>query len=168
MSAAGAAALPPDLAEGFSRIEVAFAAARAHPLSSRKTLLVAALLDNFCDQVFEALRFTAPARVFAAEDVLAFRERLRAEEPALGLVFELCAMAPDGPRLETRAVSVPIEDYEKLSIEDFMVSLYNANSVQRVMIVSPDGSARLAHEVLGAAVGYWRKGGAGERREVAE
>jgi hypothetical protein len=162
LSGADAAALPSELTETFGRIEAAFAVARAHPLSSRKTLLVAVLLDNFCDQAFEALRFAAPTRVFLAEDVLAFRERLRAEEPALGLIFDLCAGSPGGPRLETRAVRVPIEDYEKLSIEDFMVSLYNANTVQRVMIVSTDGSARLAHEVLGPALAYWRKAGPDE------
>ena len=133
-------------------IEAALAAARAHPLSSRKTLLVAVLLDNFCDQIFEALRRSASAQVFQAEDVLAFRERLRAQSPALGLIFDLCAIAPGGPRLEIRAVEVPIADYGGLSIEDFMVSLYNANTVQRVVIVSPDASQRLAHEVLGQAL----------------
>ena len=132
-------------------IEAALAAARAHPLSSRRTLLVAVLLDNFCDQAFEALRRSAPTRVFEAEDVLAFRERLRAQSPALGLIFDLCAITPDGPRLEIRAVEVPIADYGGLSIEDFMVSLYNANTVQRIVIILPDASQRLAHEVLGQA-----------------
>lgn len=148
--------MPQALADAFAQIEEAFAAARAHPLSSRKTLLVAVLVDNVCDHAFEALRWAAPARVFHAEDVLAFRARLRSEEPALGLIFDLCAAAPDGPRLETRAVAVPIEAYGRLSIEDFMVSLYNANTVQRVMIVAPGGVARLAHEVLGEAMAYLR------------
>lgn len=141
----------------FARVEEAFDAARVHPLSSRKTLLVAVLLDNFCDQAFDALRRSPPARVFDAEDVLAFRERLRAEEPALGLIFDLCASAPGGPRLETRAVAVPIEEYGGLSIEDYMVSLYNANTVQRVVIAVEDGPLQLAHEVLGKAMTYLNK-----------
>ena len=141
----------------FARLEEALVATRLHPLSSRKTLLAAVLLDNFCDQAFDALRRSAPARVFDAEDVLAFRERLRAQEPALGLIFDLCASAPAGPRLKTHAVAVPIEEYGGLSIEDFMVSLYNANTVQRVVLAMEDGSKQLAHEVLGKAMAYLSK-----------
>ena len=139
------------------RIEEALLAARVHPLSSRKTLLVAVLVDNFCDEIFAALRHEAPARVFFAEDVLAFRDRLGAEEPALRLVFDLCAFVPRGPRLETHAIAVPIEAYGELSIEDFMVSLYNANTVQRVVIVAEGGRASLAHEVLDDAIGYLKR-----------
>jgi hypothetical protein len=36
-----------------------------------------------------------------------------------------------------------------------MVSLYNDNSVQRVVIVLADGRAVAAHEVIGAAVEFW-------------
>lgn len=143
-----------DLASAFARIEAALCVARAHPLSSRKVLLVAVLLDNFCDQAFEALRGAAPAQVPFAEDVLAFREQLRVDEPALGLIFDLCALAPGGPRLVTRAIAVPIEDYCGLSIEDFMVSLYNANTVQRVVIASDGTAGRLAHAVLDEAMAY--------------
>ena len=142
---------------GFADIEAAFASARAHPLSSRKTLLVAVLLDNFCDQVFEALRRPAPDRIFATDDVLAFRQRLREEIPSLGLIFDLFAAEPGSPRLETRAVEVPIEAYGGLSIEDFMVSLYNGSTVQRVTIVLADGRMHLAHEVLAEAIGGLRK-----------
>ncbi|GLS19238.1 hypothetical protein GCM10007874_22550 [Labrys miyagiensis] len=141
----------------FARVAEALAVARAHRLSSRKTLLAAVLLDNFCDRAFEALRRSSPSRIFDAEDVLAFRERLRAEEPALGLIFDLCASAPGGPRLEIRAVAVPIEEYGRLSIEDYMVSLYNDNTVQRVVIAAGDGSMQLAHEVLGKAMAYLSK-----------
>jgi hypothetical protein len=96
--------------------------------------------------------------VFLAEDVLAFRARLKQESPALGLIFDLCASpAAGGPRLETRAVEVPIAEYHRLSIEDFMVSLYNRNTVQRVVIVSADGGMRLAHEVMDEALTWWRQ-----------
>jgi hypothetical protein len=141
----------------FARVEEAFGAVRSHPLSSRKTLLVAVLLDNFCDQAFDALRGSQPVRVFDAEDVLGFRQRLRAEEPALGPIFDLCASQPGGPRLEIRAVAVPIEKYGTLSIEDYMVSLYNDNTVQRVVIAAQDWPILVAHEVLGKAIAYLKK-----------
>ena len=38
-----------------------------------------------------------------------------------------------------------------------MVSLFNQNSVQRVVIVRRDGSTVLAHDILAAALEYWDK-----------
>ena len=145
------------LAEDFARIEAAYASALAHPLSSRKALLVAVLIENFADQAFEALRHSAPERVYAAEDVLAFRRLLLQEAPALGLLSELGSGRADAPRLETRSVEVPIADYPGLPVADYMVSLYNRNTVPRVLIVGPDGGARPAHEVLGEALAFWRE-----------
>ncbi|MDR3475448.1 MAG: hypothetical protein P4M09_27685 [Devosia sp.] len=150
--------MPNDLAAAFALIEAELAAASAHPLSTRKTLLVAVLIDNFADRAFAAWR-GLPERVFWTEDVLAFRDGLRERSPALGLIFELCALAPGGPRLETRAVEVPIADYHKLSIEDYMVSLYNRHTVQRVLITAPGDGDRPALEVLGEAVAWWRASG---------
>ena len=43
-------------------------------------------------------------------------------------------------RLVTEAVTVPIADYGSLSIEDFMVSLYNDHTVQRLRLALPDGT----------------------------
>jgi hypothetical protein len=148
----------PSLSGHFALIEAELAAVRAHPLSKRKTLLVAVLLDNFADRAFEAHR-TAPERVFGAEDVLAFRDELRRRSPAQGLLFDLGAMGPGGARLETRAVEVPIPDYHRLSVEDFMVSLYNRHTVQRVLLVAADGGTRLALEVLEEAVDWWKASG---------
>jgi hypothetical protein len=145
---------PPELANAFAGIQEAFRIAGAHPLSSRKALLVAVLLDNFCDRAFEILRKLGSAQVFQAPDVLAFRRCLRNEEPALGLIFDLCATAPNGPRLETRTIEVAIEAYGELSIEDYMVSLYNANTVQRVVIVNEMGEFQAAHHVLHKAIMY--------------
>ena len=61
-------------------------------------------------------------------------------------------MRPDGPRLVTEAVEVPLAEYGALPVEDFMVSLYNARTVQRVRIAHPDGGRREIHQVLAAAI----------------
>ena len=71
---------------------------------------------------------------------------------ALGLVLDLCAQRVDGPRLALEAVAVPIADYGGLSVADFMVSLYNDHSVQRLMIGAPDGARQPALEILVEAV----------------
>ena len=128
----------------------------AAPLSVRKVLLVAVLLDHFADLVFARWRDT-PERVFGAQDVLAWRAALAKQSAALGLVGELASGRHDGALLRVDAITVPIADYPKLAIEDFMVSLYNQHTVQRVVIVRRDGSTVLAHDVLAEAVDYWDK-----------
>ena len=143
--------MPLSLADHLALLEAEYAEALAHPLSSRQAMLVAVLLDKYPDRLFDARRNTALDRVLHAEDVLAFRTRLGALLPALGLVFALCALAPGGPRLVTKAVAVPLPDYPALPLADFMVSLYNQNSVQRVLLVGA-GDDRLAHAVLGEAL----------------
>jgi len=46
---------------------------------------------------------------------------------------------------------VPLGDYGKLGVEDFMVSLYNGHTVQRVLIA--EGTARCdVHAVLAEAL----------------
>ncbi|MEO8883536.1 MAG: hypothetical protein ABI377_09025 [Devosia sp.] len=147
--------MPLTLAGHLALIEDEYGAALKAPLSARKTLLVIVLLDNFADRVFEAFRFAAPAKVFDAEDLPAFRVELREHAPALGLIFDLAATRQHGPRLVTRTVEVPIADYPKLSVEDFMVSLYNRHTVQRVMIAAADAPDRLALEVIGEAIAWW-------------
>jgi hypothetical protein len=143
--------MPPSLDAHFAYIEAEYADALAHPLSARQAMLVAVLLDKFADRMFFAWRVTAPEKTFHAEDVLAFRARLREHTPALGLIFDLCAV-PQRAHLVTKAIEVPIADYSKLSTADFMVSLYNKHTVQRVVLVAADGSERLAHEVIGEAM----------------
>lgn len=163
MTPPATSALPLTLAGHLALIEDEYRAALQAPLSARKTLLVAVLLDNFADRVFEAHRFSAPAKVFAAEDPPAFRAVVAERMPALGLIFDLGAMRPDGPRLVTRAVEVPIADYHKLRVEDFMVSLYNGNTVQRVLIAAPGAPDRLALELLGEAIAWWQGFGIDDR-----
>jgi hypothetical protein len=148
--------MPKAIEAHFADIKDALAAARLAPLSARKTLLAVVLLDNFADLVFDMLRFTAPGKVFDAEDLPAFRAELTRRSPVLGIIFALGAVRDRGPRLVTKSVEVPIAEYSKLSVEDFMVSLYNRHTVQRVVIVSPDAGDRLALDVLGEAVAWWR------------
>lgn len=120
--------------------------AQAAPLSQRKVLLVVMLADAFVERLFEAVH--APG-----DDVLTFRGGLAAKHPALALVHEIALQRDGGPGLVTEAVKVPLEDYPKLGVADFMVSIYNQQSVQRVRIALPDGSRLDAHGVLADAVG---------------
>jgi hypothetical protein len=145
------------LAKAFAQIEREFAALRRSWLSARRTLLIAALLDSFADRVFCDLHKRGDTALGGIEDSLAYRRKLREAAPALGVVFDLCAMAPDSPRLVTHAVPVPIAQYRDLAVEDFMVSLYNHNSVERVLFAWPDGREMLAIDVLEEAIGWWRE-----------
>jgi hypothetical protein len=142
--------MPKTLADHFADIEAEYAALVAEPLSTRKTLLVACLIDNFADRAFEALR-DDPEKVFHAPDVLAYRQALRDRSPELGLIFDLCATPPRA-RLELKAVKVPFAEYGKLRTEDFMVSIYNGNTVQRVVLVGADGGEWLALRALQQAI----------------
>ena len=130
-----------ELAAHLAYLRAEHEAAQRAPLSARKALLVAMLIDAYTDRLFAAQA--------AEEDILAFRERLASEVPALGLVFDIAA---GRARMVTEALEVPIADYDKLSVQDFMVSLYNAHSVQRVQIVAADGTRHDAHGVLSEAV----------------
>lgn len=108
------------------------------------------LADAYADRLFAAMP--------GADDILQFRAELASTAPTLKLVFALCAQRAGGPRLALEAVAVPISDYGKLAVEDFMVSLYNDHSVQRVVVVLSDGERRLAHEVLADALDALRRG----------
>lgn len=105
-------------------------------------MLAAHLVDAYADRLFSA-------RVEPAADVLEFRAGLAVAHPALAAIFDLVTGRAD---LVTEAVEVPLGDYGKLGIEDFMVSLYNGHTVQRLRIVAPDGRRQDVHEVLEAAV----------------
>jgi len=126
----------------FTTATSALAAARAAPLSAKKAMLAALLIDAAADALFAAS---------GEDDILIFRARLAAHSDALALLFALCALGPDGPRLVTEAVEVPIADYPQLPVEDFMVSLYNNHTVMRVRIAAGDERYDV-HEVLGTAL----------------
>jgi hypothetical protein len=125
-------------------LEGEWQAAQAAPLSMRKAMLVARLIDAYVDRMFAAQ--AEPG------DILEFRAGLAARNSALRMVFDLCAQRINGPRLVIEAVQVPIRDYGTLSVEDFMVSLYNDHSVQRLRLVLPDGTRTDMLETLGEAM----------------
>jgi hypothetical protein len=153
--------MPLTLAAHFSLIRAETVDLDAHPLSARQAKLVLTLLDKFADRVHAAWRGTAPERLGGAADILAWRGILRERCPALGAVFDACAVPP-AAELATRAVAVPIADYPQLSTADFMVSLYNGHTVQRVLLVWPEGTTRLAREVIGEALAWWQASGLAE------
>ncbi len=130
------------------------AASEAATLFARKAILVAVLLDAFADRAFDAWR-DRRERVFGAEDVLAYRAAVAAACPEMAAVFGDVARADTISRIAVRTVKVPLPEYGELSVQDYMVSLYNQNTVQRVMLVG-DGPDRPAHPVLRDAIAFWR------------
>lgn len=118
------------------------AAARQAMLSRRKAMLAAYLVDAFVDRLFAA-------RAEPAGDILVFRAGIASAHPPLGLVLDLVAGRAE---LLIEAVEVPLADYGKLSVEDFMVSLYNGHTVQRVRLVTADGQREDVHAALAAAL----------------
>lgn len=125
-------------------LQTEWAAAQAAPLSIRKTLLVASLIDAYADRLFAADD--------CAEDILVFRAALAGDTPALGPIFALCAQRSDAPRLVLSATEVPLSQYTQLGVADFMVSLYNAHTVQRVQFAFPDNTKLDAQTMLSAAI----------------
>ncbi len=132
----------PELERHWRYLEGEWEAAKAAPLSQRKAMLVALLIDAFVDRLFAAQ--AAPG------DVLAFRQEHASRCPALGLVMDLVAQR--GPRLVTEAVTIALEDYTSLAVGDFMVSLYNNHSVQQLRLLLPDGGRLDMHQVLAEAM----------------
>ncbi len=104
---------------------------------------MAALVDAYVDRLF--------AVDTAADDILVYRAEATARSSALGQVMALCA-GTAGFAVVTEAVVVPLTDYGTLGVEDFMVSLYNDHSVQRLLLVLPDRSKRNMLEVLSEAI----------------
>jgi hypothetical protein len=150
--------MPLTLADHFALIRAETADLDAHPLSARQTKLVLTLLDKFADRVYLARRDTAPEKLAPAADIIAWRDALRARCPALASIFDACAVPP-AAELVTAAVEVPLADYPRLSTADFMVSLYNGHTVQRVLLTAPGGTTRPARDVIGEALAWWEASG---------
>lgn len=119
------------------------AALRAASLARRKALLVAMLVDALLDRLF-----AAGGR---GDDILEFRAAAARQDLALGHIMALCS-SKGGVALVIEAVSVPLEDYGQLSVADFMVSLYNDQSVQRLLLVDEDGERHDMLDILDAAI----------------
>lgn len=106
-------------------------------------MLVAALADAYVDRLFDA----DPT----VDDILVYRAEAAARSPALGQVMALCA-GDTGFAVVTEAVVVPLAEYGSLDVEDFMVSLYNDHSVQRLRLTLPDGGRSDMLDVLEKAI----------------
>lgn len=103
-------------------------------------MLVAGLLDAYVDRLFAASR---------DEDIIEFRAGMAAGSRAVADVMALCS---GRAILVTEAVAVPIADYGALGVEDFMVSLYNDHTVQRLRLVTADGGQHDVMETLDQAM----------------
>ena len=123
-------------------LEAEWQSLRAAPLSARKARLVAALIDAYVDRLFAS----APD----IDDILKFRAGIAASSPGLGRIMALCSGRSS---LELATVTVPISDYGALPVEDFMVSLYNDHTVQRLLLKTADGSCHDMIETLDQAIG---------------
>ena len=120
-------------------ITSALAALETSPLSRKKAMLLALLIDAEIDRR-------------AGDDPLGARAALAYASPALAAVMDLAAMRDTSPRLALEPVTVSAEEAKTLREADYMVSLYNAATVQRVRIAWPDGRREDALEVLRQAV----------------
>ena len=117
-------------------ISAALTVLEASPLSRKKAMLLALLIDDAIGE--------------GADDPLAARAAVT--HPALATVMELAAMREDGPRLVLEAGTVAAEEAAGLREADYMVSLYNGGTVQRVLVVWPDGRREDALVLLRQAV----------------
>jgi len=106
-------------------------------------MLVCGLCDAYADRLF--------GEQDATDDILVFRAGLAARSMALAQVF---GVVRGEVKLVTEAVEVPLAEYGQLSVADFMVSLYNGHTVQRVRMVLPDSAHVLAHPVVDEAIGF--------------
>ncbi|HLV85098.1 MAG TPA: hypothetical protein VKY62_15130 [Devosia sp.] len=130
-----------DLAAHRAYLEAAMQAVRAAPLARRKALLAAMLIDGHIDRLF--------ASGGRGDDILAYRAAMAARSPALGRILALCGQSGD-TALVFDTVAVPLADYGRLAVEDFMVSLYSDHSVQRLRLVTADGER---HDMLDSLTG---------------
>ncbi|WP_173088848.1 hypothetical protein [Devosia sp. 1635] len=128
-----------------------FAASQCARLSLRKAWLVAVLLDHVPDRIWDACIEAGAPLPHGAPDFPSYRAWLRSSAPALADIFALVALQPDGPRLELLPVAVPAEAVEALPVEDFMISLYNDNHIQQLMLTTAAGAIP-AHDRLAAAM----------------
>lgn len=126
-----------------SGVQAAVDAARAAPLSARAALYAAVMMDRLADRD-------------GASDILAARAQVRARCPAMGPLMDLAAAAAGGPYLQVVATPVPEDGFASLPVADLMVSLYNAGTVPRLMLVQAEEPALDMQDVLQEAWAWWR------------
>lgn len=119
------------------------------PLSARHALQAAAFFDLLADRAYVQ---GALKSLSTAADILAFRTALRQCHPALGPLMDLMAA---GAHLRVVATPVPPDGFASLDVADLMVSLYNAGTVPRLMLIQPDGTSLPMQDLLQNAAGWW-------------
>lgn len=132
------------------------AASQRAPLSARAALYAAVQIDQMCDAAF-AGRGVLQSPLATAADILAFRAALREAAPMLGPLMDLAECGPMGPHLQVVAVPVPPDGFGRLPVADLMVSLYNAGTVPRLMLVMADGAQHDMQDLLQRATAWWQR-----------
>ncbi|WP_181158442.1 hypothetical protein [Leucobacter massiliensis] len=120
-------------------VDEALATLERSPLSRKRAMLLALLIDRAIDEV-------------PAGDPLARCRHL--VRGALGEVLRLAALHEQGPRLVLD--TVPVEDPESLSEADYMVSVYCGGMAPRVRFAWPDGRREDALPLLRSAAAALR------------
>ena len=131
------------------------ASSQRAPLSARAAMHAAVQIDQMSDVAF-ARRGLLSVPLSGAGDILVFRAALRAASADLGLLMDLAECGPDGPRLQVIAVPVPPDGFDTLPVADLMVSLYNAGTVPRLMLVLTDGTQHPMQDLLKRAAQWWQ------------
>jgi hypothetical protein len=90
-----------------------------------------------------------------ADDLPAYRTIVMAVCPALFAINELCAMRADSPRLTRVPVSIDTLGMTALPVGEFMISLYNDQAAERLVLQSTGGTV-LAHTVMDEALAWWQ------------
>jgi hypothetical protein len=114
-----------DPREHWRLLEEAWAASSASPLSVRKAMLVVALIDSYVDRLFGDS---------GEEDVLEFRRQVASDCPTLGLVMDIAGHQVAAPTMVLSSRAVPLDRYDSLVLEDFMISVYNDHTVQELVV----------------------------------
>jgi hypothetical protein len=144
------------LVAGWSAAVQAVDVSHRAPLSARHALHAAVLIDQLSDLAFARRAELLEPLLATSGDFLAFRTTLRARERALGLLMDMTGCRVEGPHLQLIAAQVAPDDFANLEIADLMVSLYNAGTVPRLMLVHPDGALLPMQDILHRATNWWR------------
>ena len=128
---------------------------RRAPLSARQALNAAVQIDQLSDRVFATRAALSVPPLARAADILTFRAALRACDPAFGPIMDLTACCPYGPSLQVTATEVAPEGFDRLGVADLMVSLYNAGTVPRLMMLQPGGTMLPMQNLLQHATARW-------------
>lgn len=144
------------LVAGWSAAVQAIEVSRSAPLSARHALHAAVLIDQVSDLAFARRTLLLEPDLACAGDFLSFRAALRSRGAALGILMDVSACRVDGPSLQLVAAQVPPNGFTNLAVADLMVSLYNAGTVPRLMLVHSDGRMLPMQELLLQAAEWWR------------